>query len=451
VTRLADKATAGRYGTLLEAACCGAAVCVLILVALHTTRFPQPVALILFSTLLVLAENSAADLPTTKVSPSFMLVMAAISTFHHSTALGAVLVAMWGGLSIANLRQRRFGVVIYNCSQYVLAAAAAAAVYATVKGMPNVAIGVPVLAAAATFAVVNCSLVFGFTVLLRGAEPAEVLADMAPALPNYFAFGILGTFVGLLYAQLGPLVLILLITPLAIARAVFSSYLELREAHEATIKVLLRAIEAKDPYTAGHTYRVARFSQYIGEELGFSPARMEKLRNAALVHDVGKLAVPKSLLTKPGKLNDEEFRQVQRHVSVCVDILAKVDFLRPMTAAAAGHHARYDGQGYGGTGDVPLEGSIVAVADAFDAMTSTRAYRRALEQEVAFDDLRAKAGSQLHPECVEALITALERRHEHYGAGHEIDLVSYETVPPVTGTGSAGLGDLLKLPSPATG
>jgi HD-GYP domain-containing protein (c-di-GMP phosphodiesterase class II) len=166
---------------------------------------------------------------------------------------------------------------------------------------------------------------------------------------------------------------------------------------------------------------------------------------------VGKLAVPKSLLTKPGKLNDEEFRQVQRHVSVCVDILAKVDFLRPMTAAAAGHHARYDGQGYGATGEVPLEGSIVAVADAFDAMTSTRAYRQALEQEVAFDELRAQAGSQLHPDCVEALIKALERRRERHGAGYEIDLVAYETVPPVTGTGSAGLGDLLDLPSAATG
>jgi HD-GYP domain-containing protein (c-di-GMP phosphodiesterase class II) len=161
--------------------------------------------------------------------------------------------------------------------------------------------------------------------------------------------------------------------------------------------------------------------------------------------------VPKALLSKPGKLNDEEFRQVQRHVSVCVDILGQVDFLRPMTAAAAGHHARYDGQGYGGTGEVPLEASIVAVADAFDAMTSTRAYRQALTQEVAFGELRAKAGTQLHPRCVDALIAAVERRRERHGHGFEIDLVSYETTPPTVGTGSAGLGDLIELPSPAPG
>jgi hypothetical protein len=344
---------------------------------------------------------------------------------------------------VSNLRARRFGVVIYNCSQYVLAAGAAAFAYAAVGATENVAIGV--MAAAVTFAAVNCLLVFAFTVLVRGAEPGEVWADMLPALPNYFAFGVLGTFIGLLYDQLGPLVLVLLITPLAIARAVFSSYQELREAHEATIKVLLRAVQAKDPYTAGHIWRVTRYSQYIGEELGFSPARLERLRNVALVHDVGKLAVPKRLLTKPGRLTDEEFRQVQRHVSVCGQILGQVDFLRPMTAAAAGHHARYDGHGYGGTGRIPLEASIVAVADAYDAMTSTRAYRKALTQEVALNELRAQSGSQLRPDCVDALIKAIEERGEHHGAGYEIDLVAYETAPPVAGTGSAGLGDLIDL------
>jgi len=399
----------------------------------------------------VLAENFAADLPTTKVSPSFMVVMASIAAFHHGTVFGAAVVGACGGLVFANFSERRFGVVIYNCSQYSLAAVAAAASYRAVEAMPNVAIGVPVAVAAVAFAVVNTGLVFAFTVLLRGAEPDDVLGDIFPALPNYFAFGVLGTLVGLLYDQLGPPVPVLLGAPLAIARAVFSSYLELKEAHEATIKVLLRAIEAKDPYTAGHTQRVARYSQYIGEELRFSPTRMERLRQAALVHDVGKLAVPKKLLSKPGKLNDEEFRQVQRHVSVCIDILARVDFLRPMTAAAAGHHARYDGQGYGGTGEVPLEACIVAVADAFDAMTSTRAYRQALTQEVAFAELRDKAGTQLHPRCVKALITALERRRERHGDGYEIDLVAYATAPPVTGTGSAGLGDLVELPSAATG
>jgi HD-GYP domain-containing protein (c-di-GMP phosphodiesterase class II) len=273
---------------------------------------------------------------------------------------------------------------------------------------------------------------------------------MAPALPNYLAFGLLGALVGEFYQQLGPLALVLLATPLAISRSAFASFLEMRTAHEATIAVFLRAIEAKDPYTAGHTRRVARYVAYIGEELGLSPVRLQQLERSALMHDVGKLAVPSALLTKPGRLTTEEFALVQRHAHVCIDILEQIEFLRPMTAAASGHHARYDGGGYGqptGPGgkkqpSQSLDAAIVAVADAYDAMTSTRAYRKALTQAVAFSELEAKAGSQLHPDCVAALIRALIAKGEHHGLGYEDEIVLYDTEPPVVGTGSAGLGDV---------
>jgi hypothetical protein len=292
------------------------------------------------------------------------------------------------------------------------------------------------------FGIVNVGLVLPATVVLSGTPSRRVWADMRPALPNYLAFGLLGTFVGELYSTLGPVAVLLLLMPVVIARQTFSSYLELQSAREATIRVFVRAIEAKDTYTARHTQRVCRYSVLIGERLGFSHARLEHLRQSALMHDIGKLAVPKHLLNKPGKLTDDEFERVQRHAHVCVDILGLVDFLQPMTAAAAGHHARYDGGGYGGPeGERPLEAYIVAVADAFDAMTSTRSYRRALPMEVAFDELRNKSGSQFHPDCVAALIAAIEERGERHGLGHEDDAVQFEVAPPVAGVGSAGLGD----------
>jgi HD-GYP domain-containing protein (c-di-GMP phosphodiesterase class II) len=239
-----------------------------------------------------------------------------------------------------------------------------------------------------------------------------------------------------------------MITPVAIARLTFASFLELHEAHEATIRVFMRAIHTKDAYTGKHTERVARYSVYIGEEMGFSHARLEHLRQAALMHDIGKLAVPKHLLNKPGKLTDAEFEQVQAHAHVCIDILTLVDFLRPMTAAASGHHSRYDGGGYGGTNEHPIEAYIVAVADAYDAMTSTRSYRRALPMDVAFAELRAKSGSQFHPDCVEGLIGAISRRGEKHGLGYEDDVVEFAVAPPVVGVGSAGLGDRLPDPAP---
>ncbi len=405
--------------------------------------FPSPVTLLFFVALILWSKHGAVLLPShIDVSPSFMVVMAAIAAFDdQGLVLGAAIVGLCGGLTLATFRERRFAALVANCSQYLLSALAAAEIYQASSRLPTIA---AVLATGMGFAIVNVSLVLPFTVLLHGDTPGRVWADMRPALPNYLAFGLLGTLVGQFYATLGPLAAVLLLVPVAIAREAFGAYLRLAEAKEATIAVFLRAIEAKDDYTARHTRRVCDYSVMIGEKLGFTLARLEHLRQAALMHDIGKLAVPKHLLNKPGKLTDEEFARVQQHAHVCIDILALVDFLKPMTAAAAGHHARFDGGGYGGTGDRPLEAYIVAVADAFDAMTSTRAYRRALSMEVAFAELRAKSGSQFHPECVVALIDAITERGQRHGLGHEADAVTFEVAPPVAGVGSAGLGDRLK-------
>jgi len=405
---------------------------------------PDPVTLVFFVALIVWAKHGAVLLPSNiDLSPSFMVVMAAIAAFDdRGLVFGAAMVGRWSGLTMATFRERRYAALVANCSQYLLSATAAAEAYRVSAGLPTL---VRVLFTGLAFGTVNVGLVLPFIVILSGAETRRVWADMRPALPNYLAFGLLGTFVGQLYATLGPLAVLLLLVPVVIAREAFGSYLQLSEAHEATINVFLRAIEAKDDYTARHTRRVCRYSLFMGEELGFSHQRLEHLRQAALMHDIGKLAVPKHLLNKPGKLTDEEFERVQRHAHVCIDILGLVDFLKPMTAAASGHHARYDGGGYGGTDERPLEAYIVAVADAFDAMTSTRAYRRALPMEVAFEELQSKAGSQFHPDCVAALVTAITNRGERHGLGHEVDAVHFDVKPPVAGVGSAGLGDRVSV------
>ncbi|HEX2040557.1 MAG TPA: HD domain-containing phosphohydrolase [Acidimicrobiales bacterium] len=203
-------------------------------------------------------------------------------------------------------------------------------------------------------------------------------------------------------------------------------------AREAAVDALVRAIAWKDQYTGEHTERVARYSVYIGEELGLSRRGLAALRRAALLHDVGKLAVPAELLNKPGRLTDEEFERVQCHASVCTDILGLVDVLRPSAGAAEGHHRRFDGAGYGSRTQ-SRHAAVVAVADAYDAMTSTRAYRRALRQEAAFAELRARSGSQFDPACVDALIRAVERRGERHGLGFERSNVVYSVEPPVMG------------------
>jgi HD-GYP domain-containing protein (c-di-GMP phosphodiesterase class II) len=251
-----------------------------------------------------------------------------------------------------------------------------------------------------------------------------------------YPFSLVGLGVGWAYLHLGAAVVPLFAVPIFIARFTFASYLELKAAQEQTIETLITALEAKDRYTAGHAQRVARFCAYVGEELRFNPRRMERLRYAALMHDIGKLIVPNQLLNKPGRLTESEFERVKRHEFVSVELLRRIDFLAPIagdTTTEAASAAVSGGL---------VEPAIIHVADAFDAMTSTRSYRRALAQSTAFDELRRGAGSQFNASCVDALIEAIERRDEHYGDGHEDDVHEWDVAPPAAGTGSAGLGDL---------
>ena len=429
------------------------AAAVLVWVALHST-LSHPWTILVFGGLIVIVENTSVLLPsTTSVSPGFMLMMASLTAFDRSSlTLAACLLGFCGGISFDLWRERRVWVMAFNCSQYLLAAAAAAVAYSPFNhgGPPGRLPGA--MLATAVFAVVNVALVLPAVALVHHRHGREVWADMRPALPNYVAFGLLGFVIGRLYSSLGLVILPLVVVPAAIARKAFSSFLELREAHESTIRVFVRAIEAKDPYTAGHAERVSKYALYMGQELDLTPARLDHLRYAALMHDIGKLAVPKRLLNKPGKLTAEEYARVQRHNHVCVDLLTRVDFMRSMVATASDRHAHFahdrdHTREEARTGCV-IEGHIVAVADAFDAMTSTRSYRRALTQDVAFAELQDKAGTQFDPECVEALVRAIERRGEHYGLGYEQDVHEFEVAPPVAGVGSAGLGDIL-LPEPA--
>jgi HD-GYP domain-containing protein (c-di-GMP phosphodiesterase class II) len=240
-----------------------------------------------------------------------------------------------------------------------------------------------------------------------------------------------------MYVQLGAMVMLLIIAPILVAREMFSSYMRVKESHDETVQLLIRALEQKDPYTAGHAGRVAVYAEYVGEELEFMPARMERLRFAALMHDIGKLVVPNHLLNKPGKLTEEEFKRVRIHEGVSVQMLSHIDFLRPIAMHTHSDTMKFDPDDL----DHPIEPYIIMVADAYDAMTSTRSYRKALPQEIAFEELRNKSGTQFHPACAEALIRAIEKRNEVHGKGFE-EKTHFEDAPEV-GLGSAGLGDLL--------
>lgn len=168
------------------------------------------------------------------------------------------------------------------------------------------------------------------------------------------------------------------------------AYSKLNESYKHTIIALSNSIDARDPYTAGHSERVARLSLDIGKELGLNKDKLDTLEIAALLHDIGKIGISDDILHKTGRLNEYEYEKIKEHPSIGVNILKDIDFLKNAVPFILHHHERFDGCGYplGIKGyETPLEARIIAVADAYDAMVSDRPYRKGLSQDIAISEL----------------------------------------------------------------
>jgi HD-GYP domain-containing protein (c-di-GMP phosphodiesterase class II) len=179
----------------------------------------------------------------------------------------------------------------------------------------------------------------------------------------------------------------------------------------STLLVLSEAIEARDPYTRGHSARVARMARAVGARLGCDDERLALLGMGGALHDIGKLVVPEEILNKPGPLSPEELAEVRTHPEIGARLVALDRTLRPALPGVLYHHERWDGRGYpsgrGGT-EIPLEARILTVADCFDAMTSDRPYRDALPPERAVEEVDRCAGTQFDPDVAVAFLTAWE-------------------------------------------
>ncbi len=353
-------------------------------------------------------------------------ITAAVVFFDSNPVVAMVLIAAVSLFQPADFRERRWFQPSVNFGQLVLTAAAAAFVFAylapetelTAQNLPQF-VGAAV-AASVVHGFVNFTLVQFILKTVYGSSHVRQWSNMLSITLPYLGTGALAALLGGAYRLIGAETLPLIFVVFFVSQMTFVSYSRLREAQDSTLRGFVKALEAKDLYTRGHTERVAYFSDLIGTKMGFNGTRLERLRWAALIHDVGKLAVPRDLIRKRARLSGEEYEQMQKHVHLVEDLLAEVDFLQPMVEIAAHHHAHYDGNGYHGGHEHPgtpsLEARILAVADSFDAMTSTRSYRVALSQEYAFRELRRHAGSQFDPDVVEALIEIIGSRGETYGS-----------------------------------
>src|SRR4051812_41869780 len=307
---------------------------------------PQATQVLLFATLVVFARHRSVNLRAdVQVYPTTMILMAAVVVFaSHGPIIGAVIVGMCAAVYLPSFTRASWGWIPLNVGIQGLAAAAAVVSYSALTsslqsfGVALLAIG----AATAAFFVIEQSLLLGSFLVESNRIPRDLLASEPRYILELLPFVVLGFVLGRMYLSLGPAVMLLIIVPILIAREMFASYMRVKESHEDTVGMLIHALEQKDHYTAGHAGRVANYARYIGEELNFMPARLERLRFAALMHDIGKLVVPNYLLNKPGRLTAEEFAQIRVHEKVSVQMLSHIDFLRPIAGSGHSDNTRFN-------------------------------------------------------------------------------------------------------------
>ena len=193
----------------------------------------------------------------------------------------------------------------------------------------------------------------------------------------------------------------------AINEEILSAHEELKESHIATMKALIMSEEARDPYTSGHSRRVTEYAVRIAKKMGLDEAYARHIEYAGYLHDIGKIGISDAILNKEGRLNDEEWKIIQRHPDMALEILNPLKFLPEEKVIIKYHHERYDGKGYpdGVKGEgIPVGARIMAVADSFDAMNSKRPYRDALSKEKIISELKISRGTQLDPRIVDVFL-----------------------------------------------
>ncbi|SHJ02980.1 HDIG domain-containing protein [Dethiosulfatibacter aminovorans DSM 17477] len=305
---------------------------------------------------------------------------------------------------------------VFNISQNILYAGTSALVYVYLHSRfyylgdidPVSAVGTM-----ATFLFVNTLLMTFLIHFLSGGRFLDIWSEnFKGMIVSVAAVGLLGIIIAKAHDSYGLGAVVMFFIPLMLSRYSFKLYVDMRANYYDTVKALINTIEAKDPYTSGHAARVGKYAVAIAKEMKLKPSQIDTIKNAALLHDIGKIGVNDNVLNKKERLTDEEFDIIKSHPSVGYDIIKDIGFLHNVMDIVKHHHERWDGTGYpdGLSGeDLPLETTILTVADSFDAMVTDRPYRKALSVETALGEIVRCAGTQFNPGIVAVSIKVLQR------------------------------------------
>jgi putative nucleotidyltransferase with HDIG domain len=336
----------------------------------------------------------------------------------------SALVAIVGAGFIAQLSRRKDGLkLLFNCSQYVISYGTAILLFRILGGQSfldlkhesvaqvTMALGFPMTVAYLTVFLLNAFLVSCVVAIASNSKTLQIWRENhlttfgldILAIPLVFAFA-------WIYAKFGPMISSLLWLPVLGLRQLNTTNIELQQTNRELLELMIKSIEARDPYTSGHSRRVKDYAVQIARLMGYDASTVEKIGTAALLHDVGKIYDKYApILAKEARLTPEEWAIIKEHPVDGANLIATMTRLRELVPAVMHHHENWDGTGYpkGLKGeDIPLASRVIMFADTFDAMTTKRPYRGPLDEAAVRGELVKCRGKQFDPEITDRLLTS---------------------------------------------
>lgn len=299
---------------------------------------------------------------------------------------------------------------MFNCSMFASGLLISNYIYIKVGGTtgeiyPNI---IPIIIFSMIYIIINNIIVAALIAIRTGKSVLYCFIDnVRLTILSYVVMIPIGLGLAIAFQNYSYWGVIVPLFPILLVKYTFTYYAEANSQYIQTVETLMNAMEARDKYTQGHSHRVAEIACILAKKLGYNQFKIERLRIAAMLHDVGKIGISDNILNKPGKLTGEEFDIIKSHPTIGAGIIKDIRKLQYTIPIVKHHHERYDGNGYPdgkGGSELDLDVYIIQLADTIDAMASDRPYRKGLPKEVIIEEVDKYAGTQFHPKVAKAYL-----------------------------------------------
>lgn len=396
---------------------------------LNTTNILDTRSVIIFAILSIVAESLLIYTPgESGISMGFAIDLAAILVLGVPEAAWIASVGvMLRTIKHNEIRYHIFNYPIYktlfNGAQILLSAGLAGLCYELLGGEIGTidfnSFLLPLVACIIIYTIINETIISGLSSNITGESFISIWrSNILWAARDCVYVAPLGVLMAIAYIKYNIVGILLFLGPLLLARYAYKLYVDMRRIYIDTVKALSQAVEVKDPYTQGHSLRVSDYATELGKRVKLSQKRLENLKMAAILHDIGKIGIEESILNKPGRLTEEEFDKIKQHPQNGVKIIQDIVFLKDVSKIILDHHEKMDGTGYPNSkkqNEINAEAAILGIADVYDALTSDRPYRKAMNMEEALAIIEEGKGKHFNPQLADEFIKMIR---ENGGVEH---------------------------------